>query len=110
MNKLLKNCSVLPLGGRGFLIPTERKNPRFPAGSKFEIKKRKANAILVKFTNSNSIFGIMDSEAVDILGVTLLEYLDEIDKRKAHGMSLLVKAMIEEGIMVDITKVAENAS
>lgn len=110
MNKILKNCSVLPLGGRGFLVLTERKNPRFPAGSKFEIKKRKANAILVKFTTSNSIFGIMDSEAVDILGMTLSEYLDDIDKRKAHGMSLLVKAMIEEGIMVDKKEVAENAS
>lgn len=110
MNKILKNCSVLPLGGRGFLIPTERKNPRFPAGSKFEIKKRKSNAILIKFTESNSIFGIMDSEAIDILGMTLSEYLSEVDKRKAHGMSLLVKAMIEEGIIVDTTRVAENAS
>jgi len=110
MNKLLVNCSVLPVGGRGFLIPTERKNPRFSAGSKFEIKKRKGNAILVKLTSSNSIFGIMDSEAKEILGMTLSEYLDELDKKKAHGMSMLVKAMIEEGIALDLAKEVESAS
>ena len=109
MNRLLVNCSVLPLGGRGFLIPTERKNPRFSAGSKFEIKKRKGNAILVKLASSNSIFGIMDSEAKEILGMTLSEYLEELDKKKAEGMSLLVKAMIEEGIMANLVKETENA-
>ena len=100
MNKLLVNCSILPLGGRGFLLPTGRKNPRFPAGSKFEIKKRMANAILVKFHSCNSIFGIMDSEAEEVLGMKLSDYLREVDKKKAEGMKLLSEVLIESGLMV----------
>lgn len=95
LNEILVNCSVLPLGSRGFLIPTERKNPRFPAGSKFQIKKKLNNGILIKFDSSNSIFGIMESESLEILGLNLSEYFEELEKRKAHGMSLLAKALME---------------
>jgi hypothetical protein len=99
MNKLLKNCSVLPLGSRGYLIPTDRKNPRFPVGSKFEIKKRLHNGILVKFKTSNSIFGIMESEAEEILGLKLSEYLEEVDRLKAEGMRKLTQALVESGFL-----------
>ena len=102
MNKLLVNCSILPLGGRGFLLPTQRKNPRFPAGSKFEIKKRMANAILIKLYSSNSIFGIMDSEAEEILGMKLADFLKEVDRKKAEGMRLLADALIESNLIVTI--------
>jgi hypothetical protein len=97
MNKILKNCSVLPLASRGYLIPTDRKNPRFPEGSKFEIKKRLNNGILVKFNTSNSIFGIMESEAEEILGLKLLQYLEEVDRLKSEGMKKLAQALIESG-------------
>jgi len=99
MNKLLKNCSVLPLGSRGYLTPTDRKNPRFPAGSKFEIKKRLNNGILVKFKTSNSIFGIMESESEEILGLKLSEYLEEVDRLKAEGMRKLTQALVESGFL-----------
>jgi hypothetical protein len=99
MNKLLVNCSVLPLGSRGYLIPTDRKNPRFPAGSKFEIKKRLNNGILIKFNTSNSIFGIMESEAEEILGLKLSQYLEEVDRLKAEGMRKLSQALIESGFI-----------
>lgn len=99
MNKLLVNCSVLPLGSRGYLIPTDRKNPRFPAGSKFEIKKRLNNGILIKFNTSNSIFGIMESEAEEILGLKLSQYLEEVDRLKAEGLRKLSQALIESGFI-----------
>lgn len=99
MNKLLKNCSVLPLGSRGYLIPTDRKNPRFPAGAKFEIKKRFNNGILIKFKTSNSIFGIMESESEEILGLKLSQYLEEVDKLKAEGMRKLTQALVESGFL-----------
>lgn len=98
MNKLLVNCSVVPLPSRGYLIPTDRKNPRFPAGSKFEIKKILNNSqILIKFENSNSIFGIMESESEQILGMKLSEYLKEVDRLKAEGMRKLSQALAESG-------------
>ena len=102
MNKLLVNCSVLPLGSRGYLIPTDRKNSRFPAGSKFEIKKILNNQILIKFKTSNSIFGIMESESEQILGMKLSEYLKEIDKLKAEGMRRLSQALVESGFFAVI--------
>jgi hypothetical protein len=98
MNKLLKNCSILPLGSRGYLIPTDRKNPRFPAGTKFEIKKRFNNGIFVKFATSNSIFGIMESEAEEILGLKLSEYLKEVDTLRTEGMKKLAQALVESGL------------
>jgi hypothetical protein len=99
MNKLLVNCSVLPLGSRGYLVPTDRKNPRFPVGSKFEIKKRLNNGILVKFKTSNSIFGIMESESEEILGLKLSEYLEEVDRLKAEGMKKLTQVLVESGFL-----------
>jgi hypothetical protein len=102
MNKLLVNCSVLPLGSRGYLIPTDRKNPRFPAGSKFEIKKILNNQILIKFKTSNSIFGIMESESEQLLGMKLSEYLKEVDKLKAEGMRRLSQALVESGFFAVI--------
>lgn len=99
MNKLLVNCSVLPLGSRGYLVPTDRKNPRFPVGSKFEIKKRLNNGILVKFKTSNSIFGIMESESEEIFGLKLSEYLEEVDRLKAEGMRKLTQALVESGFL-----------
>ena len=97
MNKLLVNCSVVPLPSRGYLIPTNRKNPRFPAGSKFEIKKILNNQILIKFKTSNSIFGIMESESEQILGMNLSEYIKEVDALKAEGMRRLSQALVESG-------------
>jgi hypothetical protein len=102
MNKILTNCSILPLGSRGYLIPTDRKNPRFPAGSKFEIKKRLNNGIFIKFKTSNSIFGIMESEAEAILGIGLSQYLEEIDRLKAEGMRRLSQALVESGFFAVI--------
>lgn len=102
MNKILTNCSVLPLGSRGYLIPTERKNPRFPAGSKFEIKKRFKNGIFIKFKTSNSIFGIMESEAEAILGMNLSQYLEEVDRLKAEGLRKLGQALVESGLFAVI--------
>ncbi len=100
MTELATNCSVLQLGSRGFLIPTNRKNPRFPAGSKFEIKKRSNNHILIKFKTSNSIFGIMDSEAEEVLGLNLPQFLEEVDAIKAEGMRKLAQALIESGFII----------
>lgn len=102
MNKLFVNCSVLPLASRGYLIPTERKNPRFPAGSKFEIKKRFKNEIFIKFNTSNSIFGIMESESEAILGMSLSQYLEEVDRLKAEGLRKLGQALVESGFFAVI--------
>jgi hypothetical protein len=102
MNKILTNCSVLPLGSRGYLIPTERKNPRFPAGSKFEIKKILNNQILIKFKTSNSIFGIKESESEQLLGMKLSQYLKEVDSLKAEGMRRLSQALVESGFFAVI--------
>jgi hypothetical protein len=87
----------MPFGSRGCLIPTDRKNPRFPAGSKFEIKKRLNNQILIKFQTSNSIFAIMESESEQILGMSLSQYLKEVDRLKAEGIKRLSQALIEAG-------------
>lgn len=92
---LLANCSIRPLGSRGFLVPTPRKNPRFPAGTKFSIKEFTKSHLLVKLDGCNSIFGIAKADAKDILGHTLEEYEELLNQKRLEGLKVLSKILVE---------------
>lgn len=98
MNKLLTNCSILPIGSRGFLVPTDRKNPRFKLGDSFIIKDITSNHLLVKMKNSNSIFGISKNDSLKILGFAYEEYLSIVEQNKKDILDKLIIAMKEQNI------------
>jgi hypothetical protein len=108
MNKLLVNCSVLPIGSRGFLVPNERKNPRFKAGDSFTIKDVTANHLLVKMKNSNSIFGISKNDSLKILGSSFEDYVSTMEKNKKDILNKLIIAMRETGLLNKFEQAAEE--
>lgn len=95
MKVLLINCSIKPVGSRGFLVPTPRKNPRFPANTRFHIKEFTQNHLLVKLDGCNSIFAIAKSDAKQILGYSLEEYQDILSQKRREGLSVLSKVLVE---------------
>lgn len=95
MKVLITNCSIKPVGSRGFLVPTPRKNPRFPANTRFHIKEFTQNHLLVKLDSCNSIFAIAKSDAKEILGYTLEEYQDILSQKRRKGLSVLSKVLVE---------------
>lgn len=99
MNKLLVNCSILSVGSRGFLVPTERKNPRFKAGDGFVIKEITSTHLLVKMKNSNSIFGISKKDSPEILGSSYEEYVATVKENKKEILDKLIIAMKEQGLL-----------
>ena len=103
MTKIATNCSVLQLGSRGFLIPTVRKNPRFPAGTKFKIKKVQDSQLLIKLDSSSSIFAIRKVDAKEVLGLDLEEYLNCLTEKKNEGLKMLAQALIESKFFVEIS-------
>ena len=95
MKTLLTDCSIKPVGSRGFLSPTLRKNPRFPSGTRFSIKTQTVNHLLVKLEGCNSVFAISKDDAVQILGKTLAEYKTLLDQKRDNGLKVLAKVMSE---------------
>jgi hypothetical protein len=95
MKVLLTNCSINPVGSRGFLVPTPRKNPRFPANTRFHIKEFTQSHLLVKLEGCNSIFAIAKSDAKEILGYTLDEYQNVLSQKRKEGLSVLSKILVE---------------
>lgn len=95
MKALLTNCSINPVGSRGFLVPTQRKNPRFPINTKFYIKEFTKSHLLVKLDGCNSIFGIAKEDARDILGYTLEEYKEILNQKRLEGLKVLSKILVE---------------
>jgi hypothetical protein len=95
MKRLLTDCSIKPIGSRGFLSPTVRKNPRFPSGTKFSVKTQTINHLLVKLDGCNSVFAISKDDAIQILGVTLEDYKNILDQKRLDGLKVLAKVMSE---------------
>lgn len=94
-NVLKTDCSIKPIGDRGCVIPSVRKNPRFPSGTQFSIKTVSINGLLIKFSSCNSIFTILAADAPMVLGVTLAEFNDEIKLKRAEGIRLIAVAAAE---------------
>ncbi len=90
MTKLFSSCSIEPNGVRGFLVKSERKNPRFKAGEFFQIKDRTSTHILVKFKRCNSIFAIANESAPDVLGATMVDFLQDIDTKKSEALKMIL--------------------
>jgi hypothetical protein len=95
MKRLLTDCSIKPVGSRGFLSPTVRKNPRFPSGTKFSVKTQTINHLLVKLDGCNSVFAISKDDAIQILGVTLDDYKNILDQKRLDGLKVLAKVISE---------------
>jgi len=95
MKVLLTNCSIKPIGSRGFLVPTPRKNPRFPANTRFHIKEFTQNHLLVKLESCNSIFAIAKADAKEILGHSLEEYQEILSQKRKDGLIALSKVLVE---------------
>lgn len=91
-NALRANCSIKQVGDRGCVIPTTRKNPRFPAGTQFAIKSTTANGLLIKFGHCNSIFAILAADAPIVLGMSLADFNEEVKIKRAEGIKLLIMA------------------
>lgn len=95
MNKLVVSCSIRPVGARGFLIPSSRKNPRFAAGTTFYVKEFTSDTLFVKFSDCNSIFAISHRDANKILGMNISEYKDLLVEKRSEGIRALAKALVE---------------
>lgn len=94
-NELKTNCSIKPIGDRGCVVPSTRKNPRFPAGTRFTIKLHSVNGLLIKFGGCNSLFTILAADAPAILGMDLALFNEEAKAKRAEGMRFLIKAGAE---------------
>ena len=93
MTKIHVSCSVKPYGGRGVLVPSTRKNPRFAAGTEFSIKDQTTSHLLVKFRNCNSIFSIANEDAKEILGCPMNEFKENLAAKRKKGLLELGKAI-----------------
>jgi hypothetical protein len=94
-NTLKIDCSIKPVGDRGCVVPSTRKNPRFPAGTQFTIKVTSINGLLIKFGSHNSLFTILAADAPMVLGMTLPDFNAEVKAKQAEGMKYLIKAGAE---------------
>lgn len=94
-NTIKTNCSIRPLGDRGCVVPTTRKNPRFAAGTSFTIKLTTVNGLVIKFGRCNSLFTILAADAPQVLGMSLVDFNEETKAKRAEGVKLLLKAAKE---------------
>lgn len=91
-NALRVNCSIKPVGGRGCVVPTDRKNPRFLAGTQFTVKFSTANGLMIKFGHCNSLFTILTADAPLVLGMSLQDFNEEVKIKRAEGIKFLIMA------------------
>ena len=96
MKQRLVNCSIKVVGSRGFLIPTDRLNPRFPSGSNFTVKHFLKNQILVKMKGNNQIFSISEDNCPNIVGHTLEAYEALFEEKRKEGLEMIVEVFKKE--------------